>query len=173
MELQRELKKEGRQGSADNGNEKRKKRLKRKLNAVDAFLLLALLALLFTPAARLFYGRLEGLRYADRAVVNFRIERTAAEAVSALRDGDSLFLEETGAPLGTLLTVSSTLSRDGMFASGNGSLELYGADTESGFRTRDGIFAIPYQSYTVTGGRSTVTVTILSVELLSGNGGES
>ena len=144
---------------------------KRRLNAVDAFLLLAFAALLITPAARLFYGRLTGPQYTDLAVVNFRIERTGVEALSILGEGDELFLDETGEPFGRLLTLTTNLSRDGQFASGSGTLEISGANIPSGFRTREGVYVIPFQSYTVTGGKSSMTIQLSDLDVRE-NGAE-
>ena len=155
-------------GTVENRVKKSGQRDKR-WNAIDVFLLLALLALLLTPFARLFGGRLAGPRYDEEARIAFSVEGESVEAVNAFREGDSLLLWENGREFGTLLEFVPAASKDGVSAGGSGTLVLRGIDTESGFRTKNGDFVVPFGSYHVTNGTASVTLTVSNVQILSGS----
>ena len=144
-------------------------RREKKWNSIDLFILLALLALLLTPLARLFGGKLLGPSYNEEARIVFSVEGESIEAANAFREGDTLQLAESGAQFGTVLEFTPSASKDGLTAGGSGALVLRGADTDGGFRTKDGDFVIPFESYTVTNGSASLTLTVSEVQVIAGN----
>ena len=157
----------------DSGNTenqmKKTKREQKRWNSIDVFILLALLALLLTPLARLFGGRIAGLKYTDEAWIAFTVAGESAEAANAFGEGDSLLLAESGGEFGILEEFTAEPARDGLTVGGSGVLLLRGVDTGGGFRTEDGDFVVPFGSYTVTNGRASLTLTVSEVRILAGN----
>lgn len=146
---------------------KKVKTARKKWNSIDICILLALLALLLTPLARLFGGRLAGLNYTGEAWVVFTVSGESAEAANAFKEGDSLLIAENGREFGILREFTAEPARDGLTVGGSGALLLRGTDTNGGFRTEDGDFVVPFQSYTVTNGAASLTLTVSEVQILA------
>lgn len=132
---------------------------------MDIALLLLLALLVATPIARAAFGRITGPAYDTRAEVTFVIDRAAAEAVNLLEKGEALTLADGGAPFGSLRTLSFSVPGNSLTATGTGSIELYGEMTDAGFRTREGVFVLPYEKYEVAGSSCVVPIMVTEVNV--------
>lgn len=127
---------------------------KRKPNTLDIFLLFAVLSLILGIGCRIVIGRLNGPDYSVTATASFDVGSDGMTAYAEMKPGDRLLMSANGSVFGTVESLKGQQS---------GTITLQGAVTDSGFLLEGGSFVSPFDSYTLTNGYYTVTVTVQSL----------
>lgn len=132
---------------------------KNRVGTVDVFVIVVLLALVLGVGCRFLIGRLNGPDYTAKATAAFEIAVGERSVLSEMRAGDVLLFAADGSAFGTVEEVK-LLAEVGSSCKATGTLRLTGADTEAGFLTEAGRYLLPCESYEVTNGTYTVTLTL-------------
>ena len=134
-------------------------RRKTRMGAVDVFVIVVLLALILGVGCRFLIGRLNGPDYTAKATASFEIALGERSVLSEIKAGDALLFAADGSAFGTVEEIK-LLAEVGSSCKATGTLRLFGADTDAGFLTEEGTYLLPCESYEVTNGAYTVTLTL-------------